>query len=143
MDKTTLPLIGTITTGMGDAKKFLSLTGYLDQFRSLLGYEPFPGTLNITLNASSTQLKSNLLDLVPLLIHEWTDGDRTYGPATCYSATITEPSNSKNIPVHVILPEKTHHGADQLELLSPINLRKTLSLNDTDELHISIQGTKR
>ena len=122
MDKTTLPLIGTITTGMGDAKKFLSLTGYLDQFRSLLGYEPFPGTLNITLNASSTQLKSNLLDLVPLLIHEWTDGDRTYGPATCYSATITEPSNSKNIP---------------------INLRKTLSLNDTDELHISIHGTKR
>ena len=143
MDKTTLSLIGTITTGMGDAKKFLSLTGYLDQFQSILGYEPFPGTLNITLNAHSTQLKSNLSDLDSLLIHEWTDGDRTYGPATCYSAIITKPSNGKHIPIHVILPEKTRHGADQLELLSPVNLRKTLALNDTDELHISIHGTKR
>lgn len=138
MDGTTFLLIGTITTGMGDAKKFLSLTGYLDQFQSLLGYEPFPGTLNVTLNTSSTILKSNLPELTPLLINEWTDGDRTYGSATCYPAILTKPTSGKTLPVHVILPDKTRHGEEQLELLSPVNLRKTLSLNDTDELHISV-----
>ena len=98
MDKTTLPLIGTITTGMGDAKKFLSLTGYLDQFQSILGYEPFPGTLNITLNAHSTQLKSNLSDLDSLLIHEWTDGDRTYGPCLLYTSTGPKDKRQSRMP---------------------------------------------
>jgi riboflavin kinase len=138
MDNTTFLFIGAITTGMGDAKKFLSLAGYLDQFQSILGYEPFPGTLNMALNTSSIQLKSNLSELTPLLINEWTDGDRTYGSATCYPAIITEPMEGKTLPVHVILPDKTRHGEEQLELLSPVNLRKTLALNDTDELHISV-----
>ena len=138
MTKTKLLLIGAVTTGMGDAKKFLSLTGYIDQFKSLLGYEPFPGTLNVTLNTHSIEIKSNMDHMVPIVIKSWTDTDKTYGSVDCYPATIIKPKGEEVIPLHAIFPKRTHHGVEKLELLSPVNLRIILSLLDNVDLHISI-----
>ena len=38
-------LKGTLVTGMGEGAYYMSLKGYTKQFKSKIGYVPFPGTL--------------------------------------------------------------------------------------------------
>src|SRR5919197_1426942 len=40
---------GIVISGMGEGAYYMSLDGYKKQFREKLGYEPYPGTLNIKL----------------------------------------------------------------------------------------------
>ena len=39
---------------------------------------------------------------------------------------------------HVIAPERTHHGEDQLEVIAPDRLRDEMDLEDDDELTIHV-----
>ena len=39
---------------------------------------------------------------------------------------------------HVIAPERTHHDADQLEVIAPEKLRDVLEIEDGDELNIHV-----
>ena len=41
-----LSISGTITSGMGEGAYYMSMKGYTKQFKSKLGYIPYPGTLN-------------------------------------------------------------------------------------------------
>lgn len=45
-----ITLEGRVVSGMGEGAYYMSLEGYRKQFREKLGYEPFPGTLNIKLS---------------------------------------------------------------------------------------------
>ena len=39
----------------------------------------------------------------------------------------------------VVTPERSHYPHDLLEIISPVHLRKTLELNDGDEVKITIE----
>ncbi len=131
-------LRGIATSGMGEGRHYISLSGYMRQFRDRLGYEPFAGTLNVDLNEESVRLRARMDALEPVDIDGWTDEDRTYGPAFCWPATITAGSGERYEGAHVIAPERTHHGADQLELIAPEKLRETLDIDDGDSLTIHV-----
>ena len=45
-----LELNGKVVSGMGEGEYYMSLKGYTKQFKTKLGYIPFPGTLNVKLN---------------------------------------------------------------------------------------------
>ena len=45
----TIEFKGTIVSGMGEGAYYMSLDGYKKQFKEKLGYEPYPGTLNVKL----------------------------------------------------------------------------------------------
>ncbi|MFB6101063.1 MAG: DUF120 domain-containing protein [Haloplanus sp.] len=138
-DSTTLSLDGTVTSGMGEGRHYISLPGYMSQFRERLGYEPFPGTLNVELAAESTQSRGELesLEGAATPIDGWEDDDRTFGPATCYAAQV-EAGTASYDGAHVIVPERTHHDATQLELIAPVKLRDELGLADGDSLTIHV-----
>jgi riboflavin kinase len=137
----TLALDGTVTSGMGEGRHYISLSGYMAQFRERLGYEPFPGTLNVDLTAESVRARGELgalkADATP--IDGWEDDDRTFGPATCYAARV-EAGERTYEGAHVIVPERTHHDATQLELIAPVKLREALALDDGDELTVHLGG---
>ena len=38
---------GKVRSGKGDGKYYIGMDVYQDRFREVLGYSPFPGTLNI------------------------------------------------------------------------------------------------
>lgn len=40
---------GRVTTGLGEGQYYISLEGYRKQFIDKLGFEPYPGTLNLQL----------------------------------------------------------------------------------------------
>ena len=44
-----IELKGEIVAGMGEGAYYMSLKGYTKQFKSQIGYVPFPGTLNVKL----------------------------------------------------------------------------------------------
>ena len=51
-------LRGTVTSGMGEGRHYISLPGYMEQFESRLGYAPFAGTLNVDLSEASVRARA-------------------------------------------------------------------------------------
>jgi riboflavin kinase len=132
-----IELTGTVTSGMGEGRHYITLPGYMEQFQTKLGYEPFPGTLNVDLTPESVRSRARLDALEPITIEGWESEDRTYGPAYCYPASIRTDERTYET-AHVIAPERTHHGDDHLELIAPDELREDLSLTDDTEVTISV-----
>jgi riboflavin kinase len=130
-------LAGAVTSGMGEGRHYITLSGYMEQFREKLGYEPFPGTLNVDLTDASVRSRARLDALEPITIEGWEGNERTYGPAYCYPATLSAGGESYD-EAHVIAPERTHHGDDHLELIAPDELRETLDLSDGTEVTIAV-----
>jgi riboflavin kinase len=137
-EHTTVELDGTVTSGMGEGRHYISLSGYMAQFEDRLGYEPFPGTLNVSLAAESTRARTALDAATPVEIDGWEDDDRTYGPAFCYPATVLHDGREYD-RAHVIAPERTHHDEDQLEVIAPVKLREELELDDGDSTTVRIE----
>ncbi|WP_101295299.1 DUF120 domain-containing protein [Halegenticoccus soli] len=131
-------LTGTVTGGMGEGRHYISLPGYMDQFRERLGYEPFPGTLNVNLSEESVRARSGMASLDAIPIDGWEDEERTFGPATCYAATVEHDGDSYGT-AHIIVPERTHHDESQLELISPVKLRDELGLDDGDAITVRVE----
>lgn len=153
----TVDLQGSVTGGMGEGRHYISLPGYMEQFRDRLGYEPFEGTLNLDLTPDSVRRRSALESIEPVPIDGWEDDERTYGPAVCYPASVERIEDARSDEgdsagdagdtdagnvydrAHVIAPERTHHDEDQLELIAPVKLRERLGLEDGDHLLIHVR----
>ncbi|WP_254536451.1 CTP-dependent riboflavin kinase [Halomarina litorea] len=135
---TGVDLHGTVTAGMGEGRHYISLPGYMEQFRERLGYEPFPGTLNVELDESSVRARAGLDAVDPVRIEGWEDDERTYGPAFCWPATLETDAGTYD-PVHVIAPERTHHGQDKVELIAPDRLRDELDLADGEQVTVHVE----
>jgi riboflavin kinase len=135
-----MELTGTVVDGKGEGKFFVALDGYAEQFESKLGYTPFPGTLNLHLTPDSTDRREALDTLDPIRIDGWEDGDRTYGPAACYAAHLLVDDAVES--AHLLVPERTDHGENQLEIIAPVKLRDACNLDDGDRLTVKIGGTQ-
>ncbi|MEF8779226.1 MAG: DUF120 domain-containing protein [Haloferacaceae archaeon] len=150
-----LTLRGRVTSGMGEGRHYISLSGYMEQFRERLGYEPFPGTLNVELDGESVRARAGIRSIGGVPIDGWEDEERTFGPATCYPATVRpeeeadretdgeldrEADGAGFDRAHVIVPERTHHDEESVEVIAPVKLRDALELSDGDELLVEIHG---
>ena len=133
----TITLTGAVTDGMGEGRHYITLPGYMEQFREKLGYEPFAGTLNVDLDGESVRERAGLSAIEPIHIDGWEADGRTYGPAYCFPASVTADGDTYE-QAHVIAPERTHHGDDHLEVIAPVKLRDELALADDDEVQIDV-----
>jgi len=138
---TGLTLSGTVTTGMGEGKHYISLPGYERQFDSKLGYVPFPGTLNLELDDQSVRARGELAAQASVPIDSWEDGDRTFGAATCYPGRMTADGDAYE-PVHVIVPDRTHHDEGNIEVIAPEKLREELALDDGDTVSVHVEEAR-
>lgn len=133
-----LALDGTVTSGMGEGRHYISLPGYNRQFVEKLGYDPYPGTLNVDLSKESQRARSAMQSLTGVDIEGWEDEERTYGPATCYRCTVLA-DDADFAGAHVIVPDRTHHDESQLEVIAPEKLRDELGLLDDDGVTIRVE----
>ncbi|MEM3086608.1 MAG: DUF120 domain-containing protein [Halobacteria archaeon] len=136
----TVALCGQVVTGLGEGQYYVSREGYLHQFRSRLGFEPFPGTLNLRLDPDS-EIQRHRLDEVPgIPIEGFKTEERTFGPARCFRASIAADKARKRVhpEAAVILPERTHYPQNMLELLAPVELRRALKLRDGDVVTVEV-----
>ena len=124
---------GTISSGMGEGAYYMSMKGYTKQFKTKLGYIPFPGTLNVKLKDKESIEAKRSLDAYPAtLIDGFSDGKRTYGWVKCYPAKIN------NIEAALILLERTHYDDSIIELISKENIKKTAKLSTGSKISIRV-----
>jgi riboflavin kinase len=128
----TVELVGEVVSGMGEGKYYISLDGYVEQFVERLGYEPFPGTLNMSLDDESTRRRSALENADGIPIDKWENEDRTFGAATCYEASV------EGVEAHVIRPHRSHYPDDTLEVIAPVKLRDELDIDYGDEVTVEV-----
>ncbi|GAB6946642.1 DUF120 domain-containing protein [Vulcanisaeta sp. JCM 16161] len=131
-ERLVIRLVGYIVSGLGEGSFYMSLDGYVKQFIEKLGFKPYPGTLNVRLKPEYVKYRLYLDALPGIYIEGFSNGVRTYGGVKCFRATI------QGLPGAVLLIERTHHGPDTIEVISPYKLRDRLSLRDGDEIEVLV-----
>ena len=125
---------GTLVSGMGEGAYYMGLKGYTKQFKSKIGYVPFPGTLNVRIDQKIHQEAIKQFEtLNGIKIKSFSDGKRTYGWVKCFPAKL-----NNSVSCDLILLERTHHDNSVIELISKTCLRKTAKLKDNAKISIKI-----
>lgn len=122
-------LEGVLFSGIGEGAWYVSQTGYRRQFLEKLGFEPFPGTLNLRLKREYEDERKRLETLPFIQIDGFRDGMRSFGPVKCYKAKINDTEDGA-----LISAVRTHYAADVIELIAPNDLRAKLGLKDGDSV---------
>jgi riboflavin kinase len=130
-------LHGKVITGMAEGAFYMGKQAYRDQFSMLLGYTPFPGTLNLQILDDQTLNNfEKLLRLPAKFISGFKEDDRVYGKVFIWPALLV--INGNQIPSAIVRPERTHHS-NQIELIAEVNIKNTYNVQDGDELEVIIQ----
>ncbi len=132
--KNDLLINGVVFTGLSEGSYYISLDGYRKQFISKLGFDPFPGTLNLRVNREDLNDRKKLETYPYVYIEGFANEKRTYGPAKCFRALVNDETKSA-----IVLPIRAHYGEDVIELIAPISLRKQYKLVNGDKVRVRIQ----
>ncbi len=124
---------GVVFSGLSEGSYYVGLEGYRKQFRSKLGFDPYPGTLNLRVKREDLNERRILESFPSVYIEGFANEKRTYGPAKCYRAIVNDKVDSA-----IIIPIRAHYGEDVVELISPHQLRKQLRLKDGDVVRVSV-----
>ncbi|MFH1107378.1 MAG: DUF120 domain-containing protein [Candidatus Micrarchaeota archaeon] len=132
-----LYLKGRLSRGLGEGGYYLKQPGYAKQFSDLLGYRPFPGTLNIVLSdAASVESKRRLLSMPGLRVAGFDREGRNFGGARLFPCELH--SRGRKIACAVVIPDRTHHGENIVELVAGENLRGRYRLKEGELLGVTI-----
>lgn len=133
----TIDFEGTVVPGMGEGAYYMSLEGYRKQFKQKLGYEPYPGTLNVKLTDRMFMNARREINKYPsIFINGFSDNTRTYGWVKCYIASINKGVTND---AAVLVLERTHYDDSMLEIIAPISLKESTGIQNGDKINIRIQ----
>ena len=119
---------GTIVKGLGEGAVFMSMPHYKEEIKKKLGFDAYPGTLNVKVAKQQfDSLKNNL----PIKIQGYKKENKTFGSANCRKAKI------KNISGAIIMPDINKHE-DVIEFIAPVHLKSELKLADGDKIKIKL-----
>lgn len=122
-------LRGPLVEGLGEGQRFLTMDWVRQRFRSLLGIDPYPGTVNIRLESEEHRAALARLRSAPGIPIPPEPG---FCPATAYRATILDPAGGEGLPATIVIPHVPGYPADQVELVAAVNVREALGLTTGD-----------
>jgi riboflavin kinase len=129
-----ITLEGTLFTGLGEGAYYVTKEGYRKQFMEKLGFNPYPGTLNLKLTSEYDIKSLSELETYPAVTLEgFEDESRTYGAVRCYPAIIN--NKEKGAVINAL---RTHYGESVIEIVSPTYLRSRLKLKDGNKVKVEI-----
>jgi riboflavin kinase len=132
-----ISLKGTVTTGMAEGAYYMGKRPYLDQITMILGFSPFPGTLNLQILDEMTLRNFERLLRVPAkFISGFKEKDRVFGKVFLWPTFLI--IKDEKIPSAIVRPDRTHH-TNQIELIAQENIKKTYSIKDGDELLVILR----
>jgi riboflavin kinase len=122
---------GTVLSGVNEGALFLGLGWVQDAIRSIAGFAPYRGTLNV-----------QLLD--PDALVRWRAIRTTAGvpltppdPRSCGGRVLPALVEAR-IRAAVVIPDVTRYEDAVLEVIAPVHLRTALGLRDGDRISLTI-----
>ncbi len=123
---------GRVIDGLGEGAYYVDV--YSSRFKKGLGFEPFSGTLNVKIVDENSRTAINRMKQTPpLIVTGFTLEGRPFGDVVCYRVKV-----NGEVDGAVVIAQRTHHGQDILEVISPFNLRTKLKLKDNDTVRLSV-----
>ena len=129
---TGLVFSGKVVPGLGEGGFFVVQKEYMQGFRKKLGFVPFRGTLNVFIEAEEVEKRLILREQKAVEIPGFHRGSRQFGKIDAYRCVVG------GLPGAIIFPEKSQHGLQMLEIIAPVNLRKSLGLQDGTTLSVEV-----
>ena len=127
-------LEGTVFTGLGEGAYYISKESYRKQFIEKLGFDPYPGTLNLKLTTDYDIKARSELEAYPgIEVEGFRSEDRTFGSVKCYPVII-----ENSVKGALILALRSHYDASVLEIVAPIYLRNNLKLKDGRKVKVEV-----
>jgi riboflavin kinase len=125
-------LEGVVVPGVGRGRRFLEMAEYRDGIRRILSFNPHPGTLNLRLTPDSVTKMKALRREKRGRIQGFRRGEKSYGEV------LTLPARIWGRAAGILLPSKSAHPEEILEVVAPSSLRETLGLRDGDRVTVEI-----
>ena len=127
-------LEGTVFTGLGEGAYYISKDIYRKQFIEKLGFDPYPGTLNLKLTTDYDLKTRTELETYPAIeIEGFKNENRTFGVVKCYPAMIDNKAKGA-----LVLALRSHYDTSVLEVIASVCLRKQLSLKDGLKVKVEV-----
>jgi riboflavin kinase len=127
-------LEGVLFSGLGEGAYYVTRDEYRKQFIEKLGFDPYPGTLNLKLTSDYDMKTRSELETYPSVeVHGFKNETRTYGPVKCFPAII----NNK-IKGAVLSALRSHYDSSVLEIISSEFIRSKLKLKDGNKVKVEI-----
>ena len=121
-------LRGVVRRGRGQGSRFTQLDWVREQFRDKLGFEPYPGTLNVQVDNRAARAAAQS---PPGILIEPATAE--YCAAKCLRVRI-----NGRVDAAWIMPDVSNYPDDLVELMAPIALREELGLEEGDAVSIEI-----
>ncbi|MCW4020677.1 MAG: CTP-dependent riboflavin kinase [Candidatus Bathyarchaeota archaeon] len=119
---------GKVFTGLSEGKRFIELPWVNEQIKVKLGFEPFPGTLNLSLSPDVQVGKLlSAFEGWKVLPKEG------YSSGRFYRALI-----NGRVACGVVRPEVPDYPEDVIEVVASVCLREEFGLEDGDEVEVEI-----
>jgi len=129
-----ITLEGTVFTGLGEGAYYISQEHYRKQFIEKLGFDPYPGTLNLKLTTDYDTRARDELEAYPAVeVEGFMSEDRTFGSVKCYPVII-----KNQVKGALISALRSHYDASVLEIIAPVPLRKRLKLKDGYKVKVEV-----
>jgi len=127
-------LEGVVFTGLGEGAYYISREPYRRQFIEKLGFDPYPGTLNLKLTTDYDIKSRSELEVYPAIeIEGFQNENRTFGSVKCYPAII-----ENKVKGALILALRSHYDASVIEVIAPVFMRKQLKLKDGHKAKVEV-----
>jgi riboflavin kinase len=127
-------LEGVVFSGLGEGAYYIKQDGYRKQFIEKLGFDPYPGTLNIKLTSDyDIKTRQELENYPAIEIEGFKNESRTFGPVKCYPALVNNKAKGA-----LIFAFRTHYDSSVLEIIASQYLRNHLGLKDGQKVKIEI-----
>jgi len=118
---------GTVVKGLGEGAFFMSMEHYKKEIKNKLGFDAYPGTLNIRINKDQLKILNN-----PMKIDGFENEGKKFGGASCYKAKI------KNVVGSIIIPDINKHKEDIIEFISNKHIKSELNVKNGDKVTIEL-----
>ena len=130
-----ISIAGVVASGLGQGARFMSLPWVRDGVSRLVGFTPYPGTLNVRLDADMVGVWRRIKE----------------GGAVVLAPTPPEPCGARLFPLvvspdveaAVIVPDVTGYDEGLIELIAAVHLRSRLGLRDDDRVTVRVPSLQR
>jgi riboflavin kinase len=127
-------LEGVLFSGLGEGAYYITKDGYRKQFIEKLGFDPYPGTLNLKLTTDYDMKTLAELENYPAIeLQGFKNETRSFGNVKCYPAII-----NNRVKGAVVSAMRSHYNSSVVELIAPTFLRSSLKLKDGNKVKVEI-----